>query len=331
MRLAAAQVGRGAAAGTFTDMARAAGEEAGRKNLSSSSRWAAGRKSVKNAERDVNRALKRSGDGVPVQCSLSYVVLPIVQIRMVRRVAAQMLAQRPVRGRGRGRGRAAGRLGPNILKKKGVFEKCIVYKRWPVYLPHQMAQALLRGGAGHLLNLGVDWTFFWEAARNEMWGRNQNVVQEFSDECRKNAVPLGLHGDEGQGKKAIRSANLAWSTSGVNLTLEALQAVLVNSLKRLACPETAGLEGASIHYTVGKGDWKHKSSWLCEMRDYGNLRELPRGGASFCRRCNCGSDLNAGHWLDFQNLSFNDPGSVEATLDGNVLQSLPLHVFYIFQ
>ena len=64
MRLAAAQVGRGAAAGTFTDMARAAGEEAGRKNLSSSSRWAAGRKSVKNAERDVNRALKRSGDGV---------------------------------------------------------------------------------------------------------------------------------------------------------------------------------------------------------------------------------------------------------------------------
>ena len=90
-----------------------------------------------------------------MQCSLSYVVLPIVQIRMVRRVAAQMLAQRPVRGRGRGRGRAAGRLGPNILKKKGVFEKCIVYKRWPVYLPHQMAQALLRGGAGHLLSLGT--------------------------------------------------------------------------------------------------------------------------------------------------------------------------------
>ena len=117
----------------------------------------------------------------------------------------------------------------------------------------------------------------------------------------------------------------------MNLTLEALQAVLVNSLKRLACPETAGLDGASMHYTVGKGDWKHKSSWLCEMRDYGNLRELPRGGASFCRRCNCGSDLNAGHWLDFQNLSFNDPGSVEATLDGNVPQSLPLHVFYIFQ
>ena len=108
----------------------------------------------------------------------------------------------------------------------------------------------------------------------------------------------------------------------MNITLEALQAEFVKSLKRLTDPETAGLDGASMQCVVGKGDWKHMSSWLCEARDYGNLRELPRAGASCCRRCTCGSDLNQ---LDFQNLSFNVPGSVTATLDVNVLQSLPLH------
>ena len=92
-------------------------------------------------------------------------------------------------------------------------------------------------------NLGVDWTFFWEAARNEMWGRqlickishvhsdatcrliesklsyffsrNHYVVQEFSDECRKKAVPLGLHGDEGQGKKERSMFILSWHALGV--------------------------------------------------------------------------------------------------------------------
>ena len=85
MRLAAAQVGRGASASTFGDVARAASDEAGAHNLSSGlrlcavmctpdlrampigTRWAAGvavGKNKKNAERDVNAALQRS-DGVP--------------------------------------------------------------------------------------------------------------------------------------------------------------------------------------------------------------------------------------------------------------------------
>ncbi|CAE7273658.1 unnamed protein product, partial [Symbiodinium sp. CCMP2456] len=171
-------------------------------------------------------------------------------------------------------------------------------------------------------NLGVDWTSFWESARAEMWGQNHHAVRTVDDESRKKAVPIGVHGDEGQGKKAIRSANMAWSQCGVNLTLEALQSELVKSLTKLAFPETAGLDGHSLHYIVGKGGWKHKSSWLSETRDYANLREIPRAGASFCRRCACGTGPSGQHWLDFQHLSFNVPGSVEATLDSNVPQSL---------
>ena len=125
--------------------------------------------------------------------------------------------------------------------------------------------------------------------------------------------------------EAIRSANMAYSSAGVNLTLDAFQNALVSSLREMANPETAGLGGATLQYVAGKGDWKWKTSWLREKRDYSNLRELPLQGPSFCRRCSCTTILGDRHWLDFQNLSFNQPQIVAAALDSNVPLDLPLH------
>ena len=144
-------------------------------------RWAAGvakGNNRKNAERDINAALKRS-DGaprlrfqfeiierrmttlllstlhapaeVPVQCELSWKLIPVVEIRQVRKLVANANARGRARGRGR-RGRQAA-LGINFLRKNGVAEKAIVYRRWPMYLPGTMARALLRGGQQHVLTL----------------------------------------------------------------------------------------------------------------------------------------------------------------------------------
>ena len=118
---------------------------------------------------------------------------------------------------------------------------------------------------------------------------------------------------------------MAYSSTGVNLTLDAFQKALVASLREMASPDTAGLGGATLQYVAGKGDWKWKTSWLREKRDYCNLRELPLRGPSFCRRCSCASIPDDRHWLDFQNLSFSEPELVAATLDDNVPLDLPLH------
>ena len=123
--------------------------------------------------------------------------------------------------------------------------------------------------------------------------------------------------------QVIRSLNMAYDATGRrNLTLFALQAALVKDLQKAAQPDL--LKGRSLHYYCGRGDWKFKSAWLGETRDYGNLREHPGPAASFCRRCSCGSDLNHGHWLDVQGQSFYDPASVLQTLDANMAADLPL-------
>ena len=133
---------------------------------------------------------------VPLQCPLSWVVLPIVEIRQVRRLASEVSAASGAgRGRGRGRGhKGRARVTVNTLRKKGLLEKAIVYRKWPHYAPHKIARALVQGGGQHLLKLGrvlccflvccfadtmgvlmflrnldKDWAPFWESARGEMW------------------------------------------------------------------------------------------------------------------------------------------------------------------
>ena len=65
------------------------------------------------------------------------------------------LANANARGRARGRGHRGRRaaLGMNHLRKQGIAEKAIVYRRWPVYLPGTMARSLLHGGHQDLLTL----------------------------------------------------------------------------------------------------------------------------------------------------------------------------------
>ncbi|CAE7428498.1 unnamed protein product, partial [Symbiodinium sp. KB8] len=282
-------VGRGAAATTFGDMARAACSEAGAKN-------------------------------VPLQCKISYVVIPIVEIRQVKRLAGAAAARAagPPKGRGKGRARGRGRSGcMNFLKKKGLAEKVIVYKKWPIFLPSNFAKGLAAAGADAWMQHPANTTF--------------------NASARKSAIPILIHGDEGQGKKdrnvlilnwhvlgvqtssvlfrkfpiVIRGSNLAFSSSGKCLTMEALQAAVVESLTIAANPATAGIRGdATLQYCAGKGDWKYKKDWLCEKKDYSH--------SQFCRRCNCGQNPADEHWLDFLHLSFNKPEMVHDNLHANV-------------
>ena len=102
-----------------------------------------------------------------VKCKITYISLPIVEVRQIRELSAKLNA--PGRGRsssskgrdgkGRGRGQQARRvfgrgLRVAALKKKGELTKAIVYRQWPVMLPSDMAAALLAGRGSHLLSLG---------------------------------------------------------------------------------------------------------------------------------------------------------------------------------
>ena len=62
--------------------------------------------------------------------------------------------------------------------------------------------------------------------------------------------------------------------------------------------QQGGDVGWTVHYTVGKGDWKFKSACLAEKRDYNNIRKKSVDGPSFCRRCHFGSNVASKHWLD---------------------------------
>ena len=83
-----------------------------------------------------------------VKCKITYISLPIVEVRQIRELSAKLNA--PGRGRsssskgrdgkGRGRGQQARRvfgrgLRVAALKKKGELTKAIVYRQWPVMLP----------------------------------------------------------------------------------------------------------------------------------------------------------------------------------------------------
>lgn len=174
-------------------------------------------------------------------------------------------------------------------------------------------------------------------------------VQSFAPDLRAAACPVALHGDEGQGKRdrslmvlswsvlgargkhvllykfpfaVIRSVNMAFDSDGNNLTLQAMQREIARDLAICAKPETSPLHPKTLQYTLGRGDWKFKTHWLGEQRDYQNLKEKSLD-VGFCRRCLCTSDCNNKHWLDVRGQSWNDPATVPITLDQNISPSLP--------
>ena len=77
-----------------------------------------------------------------------------------------------------------------------------------------------------------------------------------------------------------------------------------------------------MHYTVGKGDWKFKSAWLAQKRDYNNIRKKSLDGPSFCRRCHCGSNVASKHWLDMD-MSWHESEHTARILDENLPADLP--------
>ena len=88
---------------------------------------------------------------VPIKYKISYIRLPIIEIRQLRRLCGIQTHQGA-----RGRGRALGR-GQRLasLKKKGELMKIVVWKKWPVMMPSDMTRALIDGGAETLLPLAM--------------------------------------------------------------------------------------------------------------------------------------------------------------------------------
>ena len=81
---------------------------------------------------------------VPIQCDTTDVMLPLVETRQKSRL---LTADARMQGRGRG-----GRRVPK--KKKGEIQKVVVWRPYPVILPHKMAAAISRGSASHLMCRG---------------------------------------------------------------------------------------------------------------------------------------------------------------------------------
>ena len=88
---------------------------------------------------------------VPIKCDITWVVLPMVNLRQVRKTAS---AGSEPNQKGRGKGVAKGGRGHRRRakkKKKAAALKAVVYRKFPVMLPSRMALALLKADAGHLL------------------------------------------------------------------------------------------------------------------------------------------------------------------------------------
>ena len=116
---------------------------------------------------------------------------------------------------------------------------------------------------------------------------------------------------------------MAFSETGKNLTLEALQSILAKDLASVCDPTTTTLpDSLTLQYMCGRGDWKWKVEWLQEKKSYLNLKRKNMDGG-FCRRCRCTSNVNDRHWLDTTG-SFYEPAAVANMLEAALPSDLPL-------
>ena len=130
-----------------------------------------------------------------------------------------------------------------------------IMKPWPVLLPHEFLAALHKSGhMDALLGPPGSIPMFWEGVAQEEWCRRHPV----HNEPLETAIPVRLHGDEGQGNKKAPVMIISWGSAlvhgpsmqtrllftvmpakayvrrrGRNLTLEALYAILVWSCQAL--------------------------------------------------------------------------------------------------
>ena len=120
--------------------------------------------------------------------------------------------------------------------------------------------------------------------------------------------------------KAIKSDFFHYDKKGVNVTLAQIQKEIVASLNQCAERINAKKLGASLHYVMGKGDWKWRVEYLRPSRYYG------RAGSSgnqegLCPRCFAGKDT----WLDVVYEAFNNQRDIEAARRTAVGPSISMH------
>ena len=107
--------------------------------------------------------------------------------------------------------------------------------------------------------------------------------------------------------KAIKSEFFHYDKNNVNVTLSQIQSAVVESLNKCASLETFQKLGATLHYIIGKGDWKWRVEFLQQPRYYGKVC----ADAGLCPRCYA----NKHNWLDVTAESFNQASDIEAARD----------------
>ncbi|CAL1162079.1 unnamed protein product [Cladocopium goreaui] len=179
---------------------------------------------------------------------------------------------------------------------------------------------------------GWSWLDFWEHASKEDWAAHHPVLS-LDEEQRCKAVAVTLHGDEGESKRSKNVLILSWSSIGIhgpslktkfpfcviksdlfvtqekkNLTMLELQKAFVRMMND--CSRST-VDGYSLWYVCGKGDWKHKKDWLCEKRYWSTQGSHSAG---MCRRCFC---TGASYMDVFHQPGWHQPGEdpVESSFD----------------
>ncbi|CAE7427213.1 TY1B-DR3 [Symbiodinium sp. CCMP2592] len=180
-----------------------------------------------------HRTEAAQGDGkVLLLCPVAGAPLLLRDLKTDKRLMGQVRRSRSFRARQAvGKAKAKARVAAPKKKSRLVKETPPVRRNWPVFLPHQMLQSMVRAGMVNRLSGDLDWCQFW--------------------------------------RQVIKSDLFAYK-DGRNLTLEKLQETLAMSLNKCNLPGDASTQGWSMHLVVHKGDWKFRREWLCMQRHYNN-------------------------------------------------------------
>ena len=104
------------------------------------------------------------------------------------------------------------------------------------------------------------------------------------------------------------------------MTLAQIQKEIVASLNQCADRSNAKKLGATLHYVIGKGDWKWRVEYLRPSRYYGRVGSSG-SQEGLCSRCFAGKDT----WLDVTNEAFNNQADIEAARLTAVGPTISMH------
>ena len=122
-----------------------------------------------------------------IKCQLSYVVLPVLDIRAAREAGA---ARKP---KAKSRAKAGAKAKRKRPCVKGAQPARVVYKEWPVFSPEHMCRAIFEASLyllffapifclvpveTHPRTGNFDWSDFWVRARSERWGERRGIHEQ---------------------------------------------------------------------------------------------------------------------------------------------------------